>query len=136
MLIYGIYRVPVLVIVTNQMQDMRFFKIGQIAPFHLPMSDLLENRERWESMPIWRGQFAPGGSRYAPFISGRGSVELTSLRSAWILVPLGNYWAAYHRYMSKIPGVVMLLLSGMMMNFVVGLVSRSRDVQNGTLSPG
>ncbi|KAL8286253.1 hypothetical protein RQP46_004741 [Phenoliferia psychrophenolica] len=97
-----LWKVPVMVIATNNMKDLRFFKIGQIAPFHVPMSDLLAHRERWESMPIWKGEFAPGGSR------------------EWILVPLGNAWAAYHKYMSKIPSFVLLMVSGMMMNFVVG----------------
>ena len=54
-----------MVIATNNLQDLRFFRIGQIAPFHGPMSALLENEEHWKSMPVWSGSFAPGGNRYA-----------------------------------------------------------------------
>lgn len=54
-----------------------------------------------------------------------------ALRSAWMLEPISNAWATYHKYMSKIPSFVLLMVSGMMMNFVVGFV-RSLCRSSGT----
>lgn len=50
------------------MQDLRFFKVPYIAPFHYQMSHLLNNRTLWETMPIWQGALAPGGSLYVLLI--------------------------------------------------------------------
>ncbi|KAK4702222.1 hypothetical protein P7C70_g4002, partial [Phenoliferia sp. Uapishka_3] len=101
-------RAPIMVIGTNGMKDLRFFRIGQIAPFLGPMSDLLQNQERWETMPIWRSGISPGGSK------------------EWIIIPLANAWAIYHKYMSQIPSFVLLIVSGMMMNFVVGIFHKEK----------
>lgn len=53
-----------LVIGTNGMKDLRFFKIGQVVPFHGPMSQLLANANRYETMPVWASSFGPRGERY------------------------------------------------------------------------
>lgn len=99
---WWMWKVPVLVIGTNGMKDLRFFKIGQVVPFHGPMSQLLANANRYETMPVWASSFGPRGER------------------EWILIPIANGWAKYHEYMSKIPNFVLLMLSGVVMNVVVG----------------
>lgn len=59
-------RVPIMVIATKEMRELRFFKIGLIAPFLVPMSETLANEANWSRMPPWKGRLAPGGSLYVP----------------------------------------------------------------------
>ena len=46
------------------MNHLRFFKMKHIIPNQNGIASLLSNRTLWETMPIWEGSTAPGGSLY------------------------------------------------------------------------
>lgn len=100
-----LWKVPILVIATKGFTELRFFKIGHVAPFHHQMASLLSQEEVWITMSPWEGALAPGGS-LRPY-----------------LTKLGQLWAAYHTNISKVPSFVILILSGALMNLLIGVVS-------------
>ncbi|KAM0747490.1 hypothetical protein T439DRAFT_328729 [Meredithblackwellia eburnea MCA 4105] len=113
---WWLWKVPVLVISTKNQRHLRFFKQGQLPPFQIPIARLLSERETWENWPIWTGSLAPGGSR------------------EWMLIPIAEYWALFHSKMSKIPNFVLLMLSGVLMNFVLGWFHTEKPKQ-ATMNP-
>lgn len=98
---FWLWKVPVVVIATDNMKTLRFIKLGTIRPFVEPISRFLAKRDWWESVPIWKGTLAPGGA-------GEN-----------YLVHVARAWAAYHYYLSQIPMFVILMFSGMLANFVL-----------------
>lgn len=67
------------------------------------MSALLAAPEVWTTKPAWTGAFAPGGKYEA------------------VLVAYADFAAWWHKYLSKVPNVVWVMISGAVMNLVLGL---------------
>lgn len=101
-----IERVPVMVIATNNMQDLRFYQIGHVAPYQHPMAGFLADRSLWELRPVWTGKLAPGGEW-----------------SNYKLI-LAKVWAYAHSKASKVPTFILLMGSGALVNVLIGFVSQ------------
>jgi hypothetical protein len=93
----------VIVITDPNFREIRYFKIGQILPRQDAMSALLAAPEVWTTKPVWTGRFAPGG------------------KYEYVLVKYADFAAWWHKYLSKVPNVVWVMLSGAIMNLVLGL---------------
>ena len=92
-----------IVITDPNFSEIRYFKIGQILPRQDAMSALLAAPEVWTTKPAWTGRIAPGG--------------------AWepALIKYASFAAWWHKYLSKVPNVVWVMLSGAVMNVVLNL---------------
>ncbi|GAA5901925.1 hypothetical protein JCM5296_006304 [Sporobolomyces johnsonii] len=99
---WWLWRPPVIVIGMNNMQDLRFIVSSHMRPHAASLSELLSKPEIWEKLPVWEGSLAPGG-KYEPY-----------------LAQVAEVWARFHQATSKIPNVVLLMISGFLMNIVLG----------------
>ncbi|GAA6064211.1 hypothetical protein JCM10212_001624 [Sporobolomyces blumeae] len=95
---WWLWRPPVVVIGTNRMRSLRFIKPSLMRPSASSFAELLSKPEVWEVVPVWEGMLAPGG-QLEPFV-----------------VKLADVWARWHKATSKIPNVVLLMISGFIMN--------------------
>ncbi|GAA5981356.1 hypothetical protein JCM10908_004080 [Rhodotorula pacifica] len=96
-----VWRTPVIVIGMNRMQTLRFIKPGHVMPQEEALVELLSKPRIWQQLPPWSGVLAPGG-RFEPHLRR-----------------VARIWARIHRTSAKLPSVVLLALSGFIMNFVV-----------------
>ncbi|KAK4049623.1 hypothetical protein OIO90_005382 [Microbotryomycetes sp. JL221] len=98
---WWLWKPPVVVIATDNLQQLRFFTANQVPPYHEPLSNLIAAQEFWQQYPTWNSLLSPGGS----------------LEPA--VVKLSHAWAWWHSKMSSVPHFVLLMISGFIMNFVV-----------------
>ncbi|CEQ38766.1 SPOSA6832_00219 [Sporobolomyces salmonicolor] len=99
---WWLWRPPVIVIGTNNMQDLRFILTSHMRPHAASLCELLSKPEIWEKLPVWEGSLAPGG-KFEPY-----------------LAQVAEVWARFHKATSRIPNVVLLMISGFLMNIVLG----------------
>ncbi|ORY90270.1 hypothetical protein BCR35DRAFT_299873 [Leucosporidium creatinivorum] len=104
---WWMWKPPMLVIATDNLRTLRFFSPNQVPPFHVPTSNLIAAREFWDTLQPWNSPMAPGGA-----------LEST-------LVKVADAWAWYHQTISKIPSFVLLALSGVLANLVIGFFHKS-----------
>ncbi|SGY37763.1 BQ5605_C003g01884 [Microbotryum silenes-dioicae] len=103
--LWWMWKPPVVVIfnlnTTTHQIDYRFFSSRMLIPHAVPLSNLLNNRTTWETVPTWNGILSPHGLL--------GSV-----------VPhVARGWTYYHHTVRRVPNFILLMISGFVMNFVV-----------------
>ncbi|SCZ91360.1 BZ3500_MvSof-1268-A1-R1_Chr1-2g01359 [Microbotryum saponariae] len=104
--LWWMWKPPVVVIFnlneTTHQIDYRFFTSRMLIPHAVPLSNLLNNRTTWETVPTWNGLLSPHGllGPVVPHVA-RG-------------------WTYYHHTVRRVPNFILLMISGFVMNFVVG----------------
>ncbi|GAA5922824.1 uncharacterized protein JCM15063_003438 [Sporobolomyces koalae] len=117
---WWLWRPPVIVIATNRNRDLRFIKPSMLRPSAESFAELLSKPEVWETLPIWTGSLAPGG------------------KFEFAVAKLSDAWARWHKATSKIPNVVLLGISGFIMNIFLSWLHSSdkkAKAQNATARP-
>ncbi|GAA5877353.1 hypothetical protein JCM16303_006252 [Sporobolomyces ruberrimus] len=95
---WWLWRPPVIVIATNNTRDLRFIQPTLLRPSAESFAELMSKPEIWEPVPVWRGSLGPDG------------------KFEYAVAKLSNIWSRWHRATSKIPNVVLLGISGFIMN--------------------
>ncbi|GAA6018278.1 hypothetical protein JCM11491_005139 [Sporobolomyces phaffii] len=95
---WWLWRPPVIVIATNKTRELRFIKPTLLRPSAESFAELMSKPEIWQVVPVWKGSLAPGG------------------RFEYAVAKLADAWSRWHKATSKIPNVVLLGISGFIMN--------------------
>ncbi|SCV67947.1 BQ2448_68 [Microbotryum intermedium] len=131
--LWWIWKPPVVVIFTlnstTHQIDYRFFSSRMLIPHAVPLSNLLNNRTTWETVPTWDGFLSPHGLLYVLGLSSDSMVQSSLLTYSErfrakcrgpVLPHVARGWTYYHHTVRRIPNFILLMLSGFIMNFVVG----------------
>lgn len=90
-----IFKCPVLVIITNRGNDLRFFKTGSVPPTADHLGDFLRH-ERWLMKPTWNSTFSKGNA------------------GEWVVTLAARMFQALHLLTDRVPGWMLMILSSML----------------------